>query len=136
MYWRGYDRRGRPILWVFPGRKDWARLDVRAEIQLHVFLVEVALRWFLLPPELAELAASFAAKTDDASSATAAASGGQDADAAAQAEQGLQGNPHHSHVEDQDEDGEADAAPHGQEEKQQHSAVSDSPLSLDTLTLV
>lgn len=57
MYWRGYDRRGRPVLWVFPGRKDWARLDVRAEIQLHVFLVEIALRWFVLPPELAEVAA-------------------------------------------------------------------------------
>lgn len=53
MYWYGYDRKCRPVLWVFPMRKDWSQLDVQAEIQLHIFLIEICLRWFVLPSGLA-----------------------------------------------------------------------------------
>jgi len=44
MYWHGCDTAGRPILWVRPGLKDWAHLDVDAEVRYHVFMIEKGIR--------------------------------------------------------------------------------------------
>ena len=42
-YWYGFDQERRPILWVHPTRKDWKNLDVTAEINLHVAMIEFGL---------------------------------------------------------------------------------------------
>jgi hypothetical protein len=40
MYWYGYDRDNRPILWVRPSLKHLKDMDVRKEVQAHILLLE------------------------------------------------------------------------------------------------
>jgi hypothetical protein len=40
MYWYGYDRERRPILWIRPSLKHWKDMDVRKEVQAHILLLE------------------------------------------------------------------------------------------------
>jgi len=44
IYVYGYDKQSRPILWVRPSSKDWPNLDVDQEVQLHVLMIEHAIR--------------------------------------------------------------------------------------------
>jgi len=48
LYWRGYDKHRRPILWVHPPRKDWKRLDLDGEVELHVSIIEYGIS--IMPP--------------------------------------------------------------------------------------
>ena len=49
MYWHGFDRQGRPLLWVRPARKGWRGMDRRREVLAHVALLEAGLSELLLP---------------------------------------------------------------------------------------
>ena len=49
MYWAGYDRERRPMLWVRPKLKKWRGMDREREVLAHVALIEAGLQ-LLLPP--------------------------------------------------------------------------------------
>lgn len=49
LYWRGYDRKRRPVLWVRNPRKDYTNLDLDAQRWLHIRMIETGVRE-LLPP--------------------------------------------------------------------------------------
>jgi hypothetical protein len=48
MYWHGFDRQGRPLLWVRPALKGWRGMNRRRELLAHVALLEAGLQ-LLLP---------------------------------------------------------------------------------------
>lgn len=54
LYWHGYDVANRPVLWVRPHLKDYSRLDVKAEVALHVLMLDTGVR--LMPPGVTEIA--------------------------------------------------------------------------------
>eukprot|EP00494_Astrolonche_serrata_P031330 UN31599 len=45
LYLYGYDKKGRPIIWVRPSKKDWANIDIPQEVLLHVLIIEHAIRF-------------------------------------------------------------------------------------------
>ncbi|GAB5367577.1 hypothetical protein AAMO2058_001242500 [Amorphochlora amoebiformis] len=45
LYWKDYDKEGRPILWVHNNRKDWANINVERQRQLHIWMIEMGIRY-------------------------------------------------------------------------------------------
>ncbi|KAF0688257.1 Aste57867_20127 [Aphanomyces stellatus] len=49
MYWFGYDYDNRPILWLRPKKKNWAKMNNDLEVRANVFILELAVRKFMPP---------------------------------------------------------------------------------------
>lgn len=51
--WHGYDRSGRPVLWVRPKRKDWTRQEVRTDLEYHALMFDLGIR--MMPPGVTQM---------------------------------------------------------------------------------
>ena len=50
IYVHGYDKSGRPIIWLRTARKPWFLADVDAEVNLHIIMTDFAIGEETSPP--------------------------------------------------------------------------------------